>query len=457
MASQYQYDRVPFRSAAVPHADCRRIETIARLFGLTAAPCAHARVLELGCGSAANLISLAVAHPRAHVVGCDLSERALASARRTIDALGVSNVELRHADICDVDDGWGAFDYVLCHDVFSWVAPRVRQKILEILSRNLAARGVAYVSYAVLPGWQLRGVVRDMVRHHTARNVDPGQAVERARALLSLGAAAQDQQSGPYAELMREEYYLFSAMSDEQVYHQMTTPHHQPFYFHEFVDLIGGADLQFLSDADVTRLFGPREPAAVREFLDALPRLEQQQYLDFLTNCLYRGALVCHRDVEIRDRPDGAVLRDCWISLAPARADLDAPDALIQEALSSLEDTRPAFVACSDLPVSGSSPTAWLMDAYAARKIDLMLSPPRISSRISDRPTVSPLVRLQAQDGEIVTNQKCEAVRLTDQARQVVTLLDGAHSGDDVAALVGEEIRSGRILRRLRDHALLVA
>jgi hypothetical protein len=116
----------------------------------------------------------------------------------------------------------------------------------------------------------------------------------------------------------------------------------------------------------------------------------------------------------------------------------------------------------------------------AARTIDATLSPPRLSSRISDYPTVSRLVRLQAQNGSTVTNQKGEAVRLTDLARHVVTLLDGAHSMDAVAGSVGEELQSeaaasdrivplagaeeldggrltGRILRHLRDHALLVA
>ena len=42
--------------------------------------------------------------------------------------------------------------------------------------------------------------------------------------------------------------------------------------------------------------------------------------------------------------------------------------------------------------------------------------PPCLSSRISDYPTPQSLVRLQAQVGSTVTNQKCEAVRLTDAA-----------------------------------------
>jgi hypothetical protein len=85
---------------------------------------------------------------------------------------------------------------------------------------------------------------------------------------------------------------------------------HQPFYFHEFVHMIDEADLQFLGDSDATRLFGPREPPAVRAFLDGLPRFDQQQYLDFLTNCAHRSAMVCHSDAEIRSDPDEGVLRE---------------------------------------------------------------------------------------------------------------------------------------------------
>jgi SAM-dependent methyltransferase len=476
----YPYDLVPFHSTSVPGADCRRFEVIARLFGLTAAPCAHARVLELGCGSAANLIPLALEHPQARFIGCDLSRSALASGQRVIDGLGLTNVELRHIDICDVDDGWGCFDYILCHDVFSWVAPDVRQKILATYKRNLAARGVGHISYAALPGWRLHGIARDMMRYAAAGLSDPRQAVDRARAILAMGAAVQDQKPGPYADLLREEYFRLSAIGDEQLYHMAFSEHHQPFYFHEFNHLLGEAGLQHLSDSNATRLFGPREPVAVRAFLDALPRWDQQQCLDFLTNCSGRDALVCHRDVRVRSRPDEDVLRSCWISLATAaRGQLVAPNPPIQEALFRLQARRPEFVAFSDLAENGAPPRSFFMDAYAAGMIDVALSPPCLSSRISDRPEVNPLVRLQAQVGSTVTNQKCEAVRLTDVARHVATLLDSVHSRNDVAESVAHEIESGGIaddwtlrleddeldvgrltgdvLRHLRDQALLVA
>jgi SAM-dependent methyltransferase len=476
----YPYDLVPFRSASVPCADCRRIEVIARLFGLAAAPSAQARVLELGCGTAANLIPLALAHPQASFIGCDLAGSALAAAQRLIEGLGLTNVELRHVDIRDVDDGWGCFDYILCQDVFSWVAPQIRQKILAIQRRNLARHGVGYVSYDALPGWHLHGIARDMMRYRATGQSGPGHAVDHARNILAMGAAAQDRNPGPYAELLREEYFIFSAMSDEQLYHLAFSEHHQPFYFDEFVRMIGEVGLQFVGDSDVTRLYGPREPPAVRAFLDELPRLDQQQYLDFLTNCTGRGALICHGDIQIRSRPDEGVLRNCGISLATApHSQLAAPNPPVGEALIRLEERRPEFVAFGDLVDRGALPTRFFMEAFAAGMMDMALSPPRLSSRITDQPMVSPLVRLQAQDGSTVTNQKCETVRLTDVVRHVVTLLDGVHSRNDVAESVAREIKAGRladdwivrlgdveldvgrltgdILRHVRDHALLVA
>jgi methyltransferase-like protein len=307
-----------------------------------------------------------------------------------------------------------------------------------------------------------------MVRYHTAGLSAPQQIVDRAREMLAMGAAVHDQKHGPYAELLREEYYVFSTFSDEQLYHLVSSAHHQPFYFREFVQRIADVGLQFLSDADPARLFGPREPAAVRTFLDGLPRLERQQYVDFLMNCTSRSALVCHRDVAIREDPDESVLCQSWISLAAGCRDVASADPLIQAALSRLKERRPEFVRFDDLATDGASTARFFMDAYAAGHIDVTLSPPRLTGAISDHPVVSPLVRLQAQDGQLVTNQKCETVRLTDLACRVATLLDGVHSRDDVADSVARDIQlngvaldAGRvtddILGHLRDHALLLA
>ena len=50
------------------------------------------------------------------------------------------------------------FDYIICHDVYSWVPDAVQQKILAICSRNRVPNGVADVSYNTYPGWRMRDI-----------------------------------------------------------------------------------------------------------------------------------------------------------------------------------------------------------------------------------------------------------------------------------------------------------
>ena len=57
-----------------PLTQVARPEAMAALLGMRPAPLADARVLELGCGTGANLLPLALAYPGATIVGCDLAD-----------------------------------------------------------------------------------------------------------------------------------------------------------------------------------------------------------------------------------------------------------------------------------------------------------------------------------------------------------------------------------------------
>ena len=56
----------------------------------------------------------------------------------------------------------------------------MRDAILRISADNLTKNGVAYVSYNVYPGWQLRGVICDMVIYHAGTEGDPRVRVAKA-------------------------------------------------------------------------------------------------------------------------------------------------------------------------------------------------------------------------------------------------------------------------------------
>ena len=109
-------------------------------------------MLELGCAAGGNLLPFALAYPEARVVGIDLSPQQIDAGHQTAEAAGARNLDLRAMSLTDITADFGVFDYIICHGVFSWVPPEVRDAVFRICRENLAPQGVAYVSYNTYPG-----------------------------------------------------------------------------------------------------------------------------------------------------------------------------------------------------------------------------------------------------------------------------------------------------------------
>ena len=94
------------------------------------------RVLEIGCGDGSNLIPMACHLPESRFAGVDLSAAAIAKGRRTIDDLGLANINLVAADLRDIGPDYGSFDYIIAHGVYSWVPAPVRDGLLAVCGRR---------------------------------------------------------------------------------------------------------------------------------------------------------------------------------------------------------------------------------------------------------------------------------------------------------------------------------
>ena len=492
------YDLIAYPGKPHAGAHCRNLEAIAALFNAAPVAPTAARVLELGCATGANFLPQAFEYPDARFVGCDLSATAIASAAQVVEALGLRNVELRHASISDVGADWGQFDYILCHGVFSWVGPPLRRKIMEILRGNLAPQGVAYVSYNCYPGWHLRGSVRELLCRHVAGIDDPRQAIAQARQILALAAEVRNH-DGPYRNLIRDEYLLLSHADESYLYHEMLEEHNQPFYFEEFVAQAESAGLQYLADADYSAMYSWDLPPTARDFLAGVPFPAREAQLDWLRGCAFRRSLLCHREVQLDHQVDPMVLNTFAIALADDatfekqasakltpetepdgdenvwllrtnRCELRSADPLIIAAVRKLEDRRPEFVSLQELRdqtprnvgqrsggamVGASSefrntdrndPFAhFFLDALEAGVVEASLSPPNVASRIGDRPTVSRLAAFQASYGNWVTNQRHRVVPLSDLGRLLAQLLDGTRDCRIVQEIITQELESGRV------------
>ena len=131
IATDDAYEAMPYPSMPYAHTQPARLAAVASLYGLNSPNPETARVLELGCASGGNIIPLAARYPRAHFVGVDLVHRHVEDARTRIAALSLHNIDVRQADLADVSFHADAFDYVICHGVFSWAPRRPRTASFE--------------------------------------------------------------------------------------------------------------------------------------------------------------------------------------------------------------------------------------------------------------------------------------------------------------------------------------
>ena len=148
MASEFAYDAVAYPSFVFPHIRPDRLGAIAMLHGVNVPPIDNCRVLELGCGDGANLISIAYSMPGSQCIGLDLSIERIKEAKQIAEVVGISNADFHQADVMEFDaERFGRFDFIIAHGLFSWVPDFVREKILWIYSNCLEPNGVGYISY----------------------------------------------------------------------------------------------------------------------------------------------------------------------------------------------------------------------------------------------------------------------------------------------------------------------
>src|SRR5262249_52900706 len=135
------------------------------------------------------------------------------------------------------------------HGVYSWVMPSVRNKILEICSRNLSPNGLAYVSYNIYPGWHQRKMLREMMLYHVHGITDPTLQVQHARALLEFLVQSAIPDEGPYARSLCAVSKKFEKFPDAYLFHEYLASENHPVYFHEFVSHAATAGLRYVSHA----------------------------------------------------------------------------------------------------------------------------------------------------------------------------------------------------------------
>ncbi len=484
--SDNSYDELPYVSNAFPQTHPYHLATLATLFGLQPPPVENARVLELGCASGGNIIPMAFGLPGGTFVGVDYSARQIAEGQKTVAALGLENIQLKHLSILDIDKSLGEFDYIVSHGVFSWVPQAVQDKMLAVCAENLAPDGIAYLSYNTFPGWHMRGMIRDMMGYHDSfqRGKPALERVGQARALLDFLAKAVQGDKNPYGLLLRQELETLRQHNDAYLFHDHLEEHNDPIYFFEFYERLTASKLRYLCESDFRSMLSVNFPPDVREVLARLaPNLIQmEQYLDFLRNRTFRQSLLGHEHIRPNYNLEPKQMAAFYIAspqkavsptpalmgrglenfVGPNDINLSSGDPIVKAALVYLSKVWPLSVRFTDVLAAARKllgpghelPEATdaealgkaLLTGYAMAGeavVDLSLRPRPFVTKVTERPVASRLARLQAAHSLQVTNLAHGPIALSEFDRQLLPYLDGTHNRSALLTIMMERYKQG--------------
>ena len=502
--SIYSYDEIPYDSNPFPQSHPDRLATLATLFGMTCESVKRCRVLELGSARGGNIIPMAYSLPESQFLGIELSACQVADAEATIKALGLNNIEVRHLSIMDVSKDIGMFDYIIAHGLYSWVSDEVQEKILRICLENLSPTGVAYVSYNTYPGWHFRGMIRDMMRYHTAQLREPKIRAAQARALLDFLAQSVPTQQNAYGIMLKNEVDALRQQPDSYLLHDHLEEANEPIYFYQFIERAARYGLQYLAEAEFNTMLTGNFPSEIAETLRRVSNeiVRTEQYMDFLRNRTFRQTLLCKKEIALnRNLTFQSVLTSRIASSAkPVAEHVDiqssqpdafhlpdgrtftTPNPILKAAFQYLSEIWPQSVPFNDLlnMVRARLATVLIQDkesfdrdartlgvelltSYTTNVVTLRTQKAPFITEISDRPKASSLARYQARAGSRVTNQLHESLPVEVFVRYLLELLDGRHDRsailDQLVKLVaagtlvvhkdGQQLREGETLQNV--------
>ncbi len=464
------YDSLPYPSYTFPQTHPDRLSVLGKLSGVDTANPEDCRVLELGCGDGTNLISAGYSLPQSDFVGIDLSGVHISKGIGMTQKLGIENVNLLHADIAHIDlTELGKFDFIVAHGLFSWVPAPIRKCLLEIFKNCLEPNGIGYLSYNAYPGCHLRKISSGIMKFGAGAAAGPSEKVEKGINMLRLVGRAAEKDS-LYQRLLEIELEQIVDRSPQNVFHDDLAEINQPFYFHEFVQLIEEVGMQFVSESDPKASNIRRFDNNAQELLSSFEdRIRREQIIDLITCRRFRSSLICRDNIVLAHSRSESVIREKLFISANLRpemptSEIDGPapmkfigandvsvesnQPLMKAVLSTLGESVVRGSRFEDLISTASSIvspeyltddaiglcTAYLLQMFEGGLVTLRNYQPNAAMSPGKFPTASRFARFQIEDGSQSVTMLTGA-NLTpenDASRLLISLLDGSRTRDDL-------------------------
>lgn len=466
--SDFAYDQVQYESHPYRLSHPEHLYTLAKVFGLTPKDYTQARILELGCASGGNIIPVAYNYPDCKIVGIDLSKKQIEAGKLFVNSLDIQNIELLTMSILDVDQTLGKFDYIICHGIYSWVDEPIRNKILNIFRDNLSEQGIAYISYNTYPGWHMVQSIRDMMLFHTQALPTPQAKATQARKFLEFLVEGLKEEKTPYSEFLDHELSLLKKQPDSYLLHDHLEEINFPVYFHTFMEQANQNNLDYLADAKLYTMFSGNLPKKTASILNGITNIiRNSQYMDFIRNQRFRSTLLCSNKVTIKRQINKEHIENFYLSyiggyahtemtqsdiltegiplsFTGAGITLTLKNAISKVAMILLQTQNQVPILYDDfinklkkkLEAYGIHHEVSYLKQHLNRDLNLIrlvfggiialsASPALYTIVCSDTPKVTNLVKEQAKNKQVVTNQRHEVIRINDFERVLIQSLDG--------------------------------
>lgn len=290
------YDDLPYASKPFSQTHPDFLRAVCALFDVATPAVKTANILEIGCSFGGNILPLAMRYPKANIIGLDLSEKQISTGKKAIKAIGLDNIQLYQQDITTYKTPVKHFDYIICHGVYSWVPQPVQAAILRVISEGLTDTGIAIVSYNTYPGWKIREVYRDTMLYRSQPVDNINEKIKYGFGMLDFLKEHLPKES-PWGVAMEQHYEDIRRADPSYLAHEYFELFNQPCYFYEFMHLAQEKGLSFIAEADFQNHFLPPVNLDIESY-QAMEReangdvVKLEQLTDFLTNRTFRQTIL---------------------------------------------------------------------------------------------------------------------------------------------------------------------
>ncbi len=443
------YDAVLYPSRPILECQPSRMAAVAALAGVAPPDLAGATVVDLGCGIATNLLSIAARRPDVTAIGVDPSGGQIDFAASLAADAGLTNASLVQDTRAPLDDGTA--DFVMAHGVMTWVDAGNRAAVVAEAARITRRGGLVLLSYNVSPGALYRTLTRSIGRRAARAAIEAGDPRAARDVLIGrLQAAAQSAgERSLHGLLAAEEAERVAQVEPGTLFHDELNDDWTPLAVSEVAALAARHGLAYVGELRPGDRWRARfaEPGVRNIIKHAGPSAVAQQQLvddmlgsEFHLSLFVRGAAPKEPIGGGARRAAGPPAAQWHVANASGAAWPELPEADRSAVAAEISGAGAAGLSIGDLASrTGLAPDAVRaiasqFDAYGLARLELEPELLPAADQAGERPEASALARAELRSGQQRVSSLHHLDVDLDNAlfRELVLLLDGTR---DRAAL----------------------